>query len=159
MLAENFDDVLESVLSTVEEVIGGSDDVNRLRKEKKALDNLEQRRKKLTDMLLDDTISKEAYDEKYEEMTTKIAKSKKTIEILQGNAENQKNVGRRMESLRKALSYSDILDEFDRVVFESIVEKVIVGEVNEDGSIDPYKITFVMKGNGNSVIPNAKEHF
>ena len=159
LLAENFDDVLESVLSTVEEVIGSSDDVNRLRKEKKALDNLEQRRKKLTDMLLDDTISKEAYDEKYEEMTTKIAKSKQMIEILQENAENQKNVGKRMESLRKALSYSDILDEFDRVVFESIVEKVIVGEVNEDGSIDPYKITFVMKGNGNSVIPNAKEHF
>ena len=101
LLAENFDDVLESVLSTVEEVIGSSDDVNRLRKEKKALDNLEQRRKKLTDMLLDDTISKEAYDEKYEEMTTKIAKSKQMIEILQENAENQKNVGKRMESLRK----------------------------------------------------------
>ena len=58
-----------------------------------------------------------------------------------------------------ALSDSNILDEFDRVVFESIVEKVIVGEVNEDGSIDSYKITFVMKGNGNSIIPNTKERF
>lgn len=39
------------------------------------------------------------------------------------------------------------LDEFDRVVFESIVEKVIVGENNEDGTLDPFKLTFVMKGN------------
>lgn len=53
----------------------------------------------------------------------------------------------------------DILDEFDRVVFESIVEKVIVGETNDDGTVDPFKLTFVMKGNGNSVVPNAKAWF
>lgn len=51
------------------------------------------------------------------------------------------------------------MDEFDRVVFESIVEKVIVGENNDDGSVDPFKLTFVMKGNGNSVVTNAKEWF
>lgn len=69
------------------------------------------------------------------------------------------HVGKRMASLKKALADGDILDEFDRVVFESIVEKVIVGETNEDGTVDPYKLTFVMKGNGNSVVPNAKEWF
>ena len=64
-----------------------------------------------------------------------------------------------MASLKKALADGDILDEFDRVVFESIVDKVIVGETNEDGTVDPYKLTFVMKGNGNSVVPSAKEWF
>lgn len=128
-------------------------------KEQKALDNLEQRRKKLTDMYLDDGLTKEAYDEKYEELTVKIQKSKESIKILQGNVSNQKAVSKRMASLKKALADGDILDEFDRVVFESIVEKVIVGEINEDGTVDPFKLIFVMKGNGNSVIPNAKERF
>ena len=123
------------------------------------LDNLEQRRKKLTDLYLDEGISKEAYDEKYEELTVKIQKSKESIEILQENVSNQKDVSKRMASLRKALSDGDILDEFDRVVFESIVEKVIIGETNEDGTVDPFKLTFVMKGNGNSIVPNAKEWF
>ena len=120
---------------------------------------MEQRRKKLTDLYLDEGISKEAYDEKYEELTVKIQKSKESIEILQENVSNQKDVSKRMASLRKALSDGDILDEFDRVVFESIVEKVIVGETNDDGTVDPFKLTFVMKGNGNSVVPNAKEWF
>ena len=62
-----------------------------------------------------------------------------------------------MATLKKALAEGDVLDEFDRVVFESIVEKVIVGETSEDGTVDPFKLTFVMKGNGNSVVPNAKE--
>ena len=120
---------------------------------------MEQRRKKLTDLYLDEGISKEAYDEKYEELTVKIQKSKESIEILQENVSNQKDVSKRMASLRKALSDGDILDEFDRVVFESIVEKVIIGETNEDGTVDPFKLTFVMKGNGNSVVPNAMEGF
>lgn len=79
---------------------------------------MEQRRKKLTDLYLDEGISKEAYDEKYEELTVKIQKSKESIEILQENVSNQKDVSKRMASLKKALSDGDILDEFDRVVFE-----------------------------------------
>lgn len=38
------------------------------------------------------------------------------------------------------------MDKFDRVVFESIVEKVIVGETNDDGTVDPFKLTFVITG-------------
>lgn len=64
-----------------------------------------------------------------------------------------------MTTLKKALAEGDILDEFDRVVFESIVEEVIVGEMNKDGTVDPFKLTFVIKGNGNSAVPNAKEWF
>lgn len=64
-----------------------------------------------------------------------------------------------MASLKKILSDGNILEEFDRVVFESIVEKVIAGETNDDGTVDPFKLTFVMKGNGNSVISKAKDWF
>ena len=73
---------------------------------------------------------------------------------MQANVSNQKDVGKRMASLKKALSDGNILDEF-----ESIVEKGIVGETDDEGTVDPFKLTFVMKGNGNSVIPNAKDWF
>ena len=122
LLAGSFDDVIDSVIDTIEGISMNNDDIVRLKKEQKALDNLEQRRKKLTDIYLDDGLTKEAYDEKYEELTVKIQKSKDSIELLQNNVSNQKDVGKRMASLKKALADGDILDEFDRVVFESIVE-------------------------------------
>ena len=159
LLAGSFDDVIDSVIDTIEGISTNNEDIGRLKKEQKALDNLEQRRKRLTDLYLDEGISKEAYDEKYEELTLKIQKTKESIRILQDNVSNQKDVSKRMASLKKALSDGDILDEFDRVVFESIVEKVIVGETNDDDTVDPFKLTFVMKGNGNSVVPNAKAWF
>lgn len=43
------------------------------------------------------------------------------------------------------LERKEVLKEFDRYVFESIVEKVIVGEIDENGNVDPYKLTFVYK--------------
>lgn len=50
-----------------------------------------------------------------------------------------------MKTFKTMLERKEILKEFDRYVFESIVEKVIVGEIDEDGKVDPYKLTFVYK--------------
>jgi len=37
------------------------------------------------------------------------------------------------------------MTEFDPVAFESMIEKVIIGEVGEQGNKNSYKITFVFK--------------
>ena len=92
LLTGSFDDVIDSVVGVIEDISTNNEDIGRLKKEQKALDNLEQRRKKLTDLYLDDGILKEAYDEKYEELSVKIQKSKESIVILQENVSNQKDV-------------------------------------------------------------------
>ena len=63
LLAGSFDDVIDSVIDTIEGISTNNEDIGRLKKEQKALDNLEQRRKRLTDLYLDEGIFKEAYDE------------------------------------------------------------------------------------------------
>ena len=37
------------------------------------------------------------------------------------------------------------VSKFDRYIFESIVEKVIVGEDDEEGNKDPARLTFIYK--------------
>jgi len=81
-LTDNFEDVLSSVLETVEDTLSNDDGTLKLKRVDKSIGNLELKRKKLTDMLLDDKISKEAYDEKYDDFTAKINKSKEEKEIL-----------------------------------------------------------------------------
>ncbi len=52
----------------------------------------------------------------------------------------------------RTLEQNEVLDTFDRHIFESIVEKVIVGGYDSDGNKDPYMIVFVYKtGFKNSV--------
>ena len=74
LLAENFDDVLESVLSSVEETLSKDDSTEKLKRIEKEISSLEKKRKKLTDMYLDDKIPKEAYDDKYSEIGNKLDK-------------------------------------------------------------------------------------
>ena len=50
-----------------------------------------------------------------------------------------------MKTFKSILEKKEVLKEFDRYVFESIVEKVIVGEIDEKGNVDPYKLTFIYK--------------
>ena len=159
LLADNFDDVLESVLSSVEETVSKDESSGRLKQVEKDIASLEKKRNKLTDMMLDDKISKEAYDEKYEELNRKLKKANDEKNVLSQNVLSQKNIQNRMRELRAKLAGADVLDKFDRVVFESIVQKVIVGEVAEDGTVDPYKLTFVLKGMDNEFIPDAKNRY
>ena len=51
------------------------------------------------------------------------------------------------------------MEEFDRGIFESIIEKVIVCGYDEDGNKDPYKITFIYKTGFKNEIGSAKERF
>ena len=71
----------------------------------------------------------------------------------------QNAISRRMKDIRSQLKDADIMDHFDRIVFESIVEKIIVGETNEDGTVDPYKLTFVLKGMDNRNVPDVKNRY
>ena len=42
------------------------------------------------------------------------------------------------------MNYQETM-EFDREIFESVIEKVLVGGYNENGEIDPYRLVFVYK--------------
>lgn len=156
LLSENFDDVLESVLTSLEASVSKDESTEKLKRVEKEISALEKKRKKLTDMYLDDKITKEAYDDKYMELKRKLEKCEEERQLFAENALSQKNISGRMKAIRTKLKNADILDEFDRVVFESIVEKVIVGEIAEDGTIDPYKLTFVLKGMDERAVPDAK---
>ena len=71
---------------------------------------------------------------------------------MQQSAETESTMKRRISELRKTLEQNEVLDTFDRYVFESIVEKVIVGGYDEDGNKDPSMLTFIYKtGFKNSV--------
>lgn len=159
LIAYNFDDVIESVIQSVEETISSDESVVKLNRMDKMLSAWKSKRTKLTDLFLDDKITKEAYDEKMEEFNQKISNAEEEREIYVANANMQRNVSKRMKEIREQIKVTKVLKNFDRTVFESIVEKVIVGEQNQDGISDPYKVTFVLKGINSSSIPDAKNRY
>ena len=140
LLAENFDDVLDVVLSAVEESANDQDSIRKKQQLDKDISSVESKKSRMTDMLIDGTITKEVYDEKLLEFTRKLHTLNEKKLFLEDSIKNQKDVSRRMSELRETLENEEILDEFDRVVFESIIDRVLVGGYDEDGTPDPYKL-------------------
>ena len=101
----------------------------------------------------------EDYDEKKLSFQRKLHQMTEEKAYLEENIGQQKNISKRMDQLRKTLENEDILDEFDRIVFESIVEKVIVGGYDENGNPSPYKLTFVLKCNQDLKVNDAKAEY
>lgn len=66
---------------------------------------------------------------------------------------SQKDISRIMSEFREILENENIVDEFGRVVFESIIEKIYVGGYNEDGTPD---LTFILKGNQMGIVSDVK---
>ena len=159
LLAGNFEDVLDVVMDAVESSLTNEDDIRKRQQLDKDISALNSKKSRMTDMLIDGTITKEVYDDKLIEFNRKLHTLDGKKKLLEESIDKQKDVGKRMAELRLTLENEEILDEFDRVVFESIIDRVLVGGFNEDGTADPYKLTFVLKGNQSGVVPNAKEHF
>ncbi len=159
LLAGNFDDVLDVVLSYVAELADTDESVRKKQQIDKDISSLESKKLRMTDMLIDGTISKEVYEEKMVDFTRKFHKLSERKALLEDSICTQKDINRRMLELRDTLEKEQVLDEFDRVVFESIIDRVIVGGYEEDGTPAPYKLTFVLKGNQTGTVPHAKEQF
>ncbi len=76
---------------------------------------------------------------------------------VEDGIDSSKDAGKLMISVLSAVA--EIERENIRVqTMEGRMQKAREGKWN-DGTVDPFKLTFVMKGNGNSVVPNAKEWF
>lgn len=57
----------------------------------------------MTDIFIDDKITKEAYDEKYNELSFKIDRVKKEKSVISDNSLIQKSIKERMEEIRLSL--------------------------------------------------------
>lgn len=138
-------DVLDEFIQRVELTLGESNIEKNISKIDKEIESITTKKKKLLDMRLEELIDKAAYSEKMEELEQRQKKLLNDRAEFQLQADNEKTLKRRTKEFKKALEANQVLEEFDRTVFESIVEKVIVGEIDEDGNKNPYKLTFVYK--------------
>ena len=158
-LTKNYDDVLDAVIATVEKVIGDEEERKRLKQIIANINKLESKKSRLTELLVDGTIEKEEYDGKMAEYNARLNRQIAEKEILAENSLKKKSINRRIRDLRHTLETKDPLDQFDRLVFDSIVEKIIVGGYDSEGKPSPYKLTFVLKADQKVVAINNRERY
>ena len=159
MLCADNKDVLEEFISRVEKTLSEDSIRDKLIKLQKSADNLQAKRKRLLENYLEGIVAQDIYEETDVGYERKLSDIKANLKILEQQMDDEFSLKQRVADFKKALSKNGVLEEFDRGIFESIIEKVIVGGYDEDGNKDPYKITFIYKTGFKNEIGKAKERF
>ena len=111
------------------------------------LDKLEREERQILELHLAEKISYDIYIyiQKYDELQSKKIKLQEDVASFEQYKEEQVNLKDRIKSFERELSKHEIIDIFDRKIFEAVIEKIIVGGYTEEGEIDPYQLTIIYK--------------
>ena len=103
MLADNFDDVKETVIETVESSLNDDGDVKRIKHLNKEISSIKTKKSRLTELLIDDRIEQSEYDQKKIEFQRKLHQLSEEKQYLEDNVGRRKNISKRMSELRETL--------------------------------------------------------
>lgn len=158
-LCLNDHEVINEFLDKTEKALSEDSLREKLSRLNRQASNIKSKRKRLLDRFLDETVAQDAYEELDHDLERKLTNLNAQIKMLDGQLEDEVSLKSRIDEFREALSGNGVLEEFDRNVFESIVEKVIVGGYNEENEADPYKVTFVYKTGFKDDLYKTKDRF
>ena len=136
---------LQISISIKEEEINDNTLVKDLKKLENQLNRIISQERKLVDLHLEDSIDEEVYAKKYKKLTKQkeeLLDEKKTLQLT---IKDENSIKERLKQFKKVLENREIIEEFNRTVFESIVDKVVVGRIDKDGTVHPYDLTFYFK--------------
>ena len=150
LLCNNNKELIQTFLKEMEEIIqeeSNESSINKLEEEKQTLkDKID----KLIDLNLNGTITLEMLKDKKAKLQNKINKIEKEQEHLQLEVEDSISLNQGLNKFKTLFKDNEIMSEFDKDVFELMIEKVIIGEKETDGNINPRVITFILKS-GNEI--------
>lgn len=149
--------VVEEFLENVEHGLKTRDNKKLINKMDSEIRNIELKINKLLDLHLEDKVDKITYEEKY----SKLREELKVVRVerleLDAIQDEENNIKDRLTSFRKLFESKVPLTEFDGDVFKTVVEEVIIGGYKEDGTLDPYMLTFIFKTGLTSKIDGYKQ--
>ena len=138
-------EVIEKLLITIEESFENDDYSNELKKLEQDIKAYREQVMELLDIRLAKVIDNEVFEEKSTRINKKIELLETEARKIRDYISHRDKVKDRVEKFKTIFQKNATLKEFDADVFESIIDKIIIGRRNDDGSIDPYEVRFVLK--------------
>lgn len=150
LLCDSNKELIQTFLNEMEEIIqeeSNESSIKRLEEQKQVL---KEKIDKLIDLNLNGTISTEVLQEKKAKLQNKINKITKEQEHLQLEIEDSMSLNQGLNKFKTLFKDNEIMPNFDKDVFELMIEKVIIGEKDSKGKANPRVITFILKS-GNEI--------
>ena len=148
--------VIETFLEKIENILKENTTETLVSKLEKDKERINKKLNNLLELNLEGRINKEQYTLKFDELNTELIKVENKIQSLLKETNRTESIKLRLNKFKSLFKDMEIMSKFDKDVFECLIDKVIIGETKEDGTINPYTIRFICK-NGTEI--NCKDKF
>ena len=152
------DAVMDEILSVSESTIGKSDFALQKKANQRLLDENKAKRDKLVGLYLNRAVDEQTYQKEY----GKLEKDEKNLQAEKDRMEfaeaQQSESSDRLERFRKFISANGKgpIKEFDSALFDTCIDKVVIGGKDKGGNEDSYQMTFIFKASFAGVIAPEK---
>lgn len=143
-LCKSNKNIIEEFLKEMEDTLVNLDVNKEILEIDKSIEKCENSLNKLIDMHLEEIIDKSSYESKYKELIDKIGVLKSSRYDLEKSVDENNDIKKRIQSFKHIYDKNEALVDFDKNIFDSVVEEVILGNDSDDER-DPYYLTFVFK--------------
>lgn len=143
-LCKSNKNIIEEFLKEMEDTLVNLDVNKEILEIDKSIEKCENSLNKLIDMHLEEIIDKSSYESKYKELMDKIGVLKSSRYDLEKSVDENNDIKKRIQSFKLIYDKNEALADFDKNIFDSVVEEVILGNDSDDER-DPYYLTFVFK--------------
>ncbi|VDN47247.1 Site-specific DNA recombinase [Petrocella atlantisensis] len=145
MLTDLNKEVITEFVTNIEQAL----DIPSLKEEYEKLSDqiakIEDKIQKLIDLRLEDNIDLESYTKKHAKFMKEqegLVEQKRTIKYT---LDSEESISMRIRNFKHAFNKNETLEGFDRLILDAIIEKVVVGAVDNKGKAMPKVLTFVLK--------------
>ena len=142
--------IIETFLEKIENILKEHTTETLVSKLEKDKEKINKKLNNLLELNLEGRINKEQYTLKFDELDTELIKIDSKIQNLLKETNRTESIKNRLNKFKSLFKNIDIMPSFDKDVFECLIDKVIIGEIQEDGKINPYTIRFICK-NGSEI--------
>lgn len=150
-------ELVDSFVKRVESTLGVESVAQKIKAHERKLSEVDKKKKKILNLLLEEQLNKNLFENFMDELEEEEKALKDKIEGFNLKLEHEVELIKRIDRLKKTLNSDFKLEKFDRHIFESLIEKVIIGKTNENGEVDPYNITFIYKTGLDNMV-NGEKH-
>lgn len=145
-------------MKKVNEIINENQNYTNQKKIQEEISKLENKLSNLIDLQLECSVSKEILNQKNLEISNKIKEYEQQLKDTENIELTRKQKLEQIEKISNILKQYKGLTKFNEEVFNSLADKIIIGEKLENGDEDFYKIKFILKTGEliNENLPNGK---
>ena len=141
----DYEQYFDAFLKKIDIVLNKENILGELDSLQKEKNNLLEKQSKLLDLFVNENISTVILNEKISSINAELALVEEKIKKCEDSKALRLKKVEQIEKIKNVLKENPKLDKFDDKVFESIVDKIIIGEVEEDGTFNYKAIKFILK--------------